>query len=73
MLGTNEAEDDGGVEENAAVGTGEIVYLAGLANVFYMAKSPFHYCELYDAGPEGGDYLSEEGYALGDFEIEAEF
>ena len=72
-LGADEAEDDRGIEEDAAVGAGEVVCLAGLADVFYVAEGSFHDCELHDPRPERGDYLSEEGYALGDLEVEAEF
>jgi hypothetical protein len=72
-LGTDEAENYRGVEEDVSVGASEVVWLASLADVCDVSETPFQDRELHEAGPERCNCLSEEDYALGDFEIEAKF
>ena len=60
-LGADETPDDGGVEEDAAVGAVELVGLVLGANVRDgAAERPFEDGDLDDAGPKGGDGLRHE-------------
>ena len=51
--GADEAPDDGGVEEDTAVGAGEMRDLSRRAHVFDGAEGPFHNGDLDEAGPDG--------------------
>ena len=69
-LGTDQAPDDGGVEEDTAVGTVEFVGLVFGADVCdCAAKCPFEDADLDDAGPEGGDRLGHEHGSGGNFHV----
>lgn len=74
-LGADEAPDDGGVEEDAAVGAGEAVGLVLGADVFdgVGEEGPAEDGDLDEAGPDGGDGLGEEHGARGDLHVLAEF
>ena len=50
--GTDEAPDDGGVEEDAAVGAGEVGRLFAGADVGDGAEGPVHDGDLDEAGPD---------------------
>lgn len=73
-LGPDEPPDDGGVEEDAAVGAVEFVGLVLGADVGDgAAEGPFQDGDLHDAGPEGGDGLGHEHGAPGDLHVLAQF
>jgi len=65
---------NGGVEEHTTIGTIEFVGLVLGANICdSAAESPFKHCNLYDAGPKGGDCLCHEHGTRGDFHVLAQF
>ena len=69
-LGADETPDDGGVEEDAAVGAVELVGLVLGADVGDGAtEGPFEDGDLHDAGPEGGDGLRHEHGAPRDLHV----
>ena len=68
-LGADQAPDDGGVEEDAAVGAVELVGLVFRADVGDGAEGPFEDADLDDGGPEGGDGLGHEHGARGDLHV----
>ena len=73
-LGADEPPDDGGVEEDAAIGTVELVGLVFGADVGDgAAESPFQNADLHNTGPEGGNGLGHEHGAGRDLHVLADF
>lgn len=69
-LGADEAPDDGGVEEDAAVGAVELAALVLGADVCDgAAEGPFEDADLDDGGPDGGDGLRHEHGTPGDLHV----
>lgn len=69
----DEAPDDGGGEEDAAAGAGEVVGLVGLADVGDVGEGEVEDDDLDEAGEGCGDYLGEEHGPGRDFHVMAEF
>ena len=59
--GADEAPDDGGVEEHAAIGAGEVGDLFRGADILDGAEGPFHDGDLDEAGPGCCDGLGGAG------------
>ena len=72
-LGPDETPDDGGVEEDTAVGAAVVIRLSPGADAADAAESPFEDGDLNEAGPDGRDDLAAEHDSRRDFHVVAEF